>query len=438
MLVTHPRRQIILILLAVLLANAGFLALTLAGYLTPAPVAERVITAFAQGELGDQDYLRYDSHRGFHQYNDCVILQMLYHRDPRSPAFALAPTTYWNDDGEMGQCELLYTMVTGSAQPETLVKWQYARYWHGYNALIVFGLKFFEIGVLRKLLTVGAWLAVGLLAFISYKSGWHVRRAGLCIAASALIFWALPYFAPSFTHGPGDTLVLLGVAVLALWAMKTPTLAFLLPYAAVFGSAVVFMEMLTGQLPVAAAWIAVMALAVIRDKGLLPGKNGYQLVLYALIAFGVGAVLTVLIKQLLAYAVIDPDAVDVFSGHLRLYMSIPEPRDGIPGFLLAFGRMAQKFSVLVYGRTRIGYLILALVGLTWITNLLLAYRNRHNQFGKDAAAMVLIASIPLLWILLLQTHTYIHAEFMVRILVVPISLAPLPFLWKRSSPLAEQ
>jgi hypothetical protein len=438
MKISSMRRQFLLIFLLILLANAIFLVFTLAGYLTPAPVSERIITAFAQGELVNQDYLRFDSRRGFHQYNDCMILQMLYNRNPRIPALALAPTGYFSSDREIGQCQLLYALVTGSTQPETLSQGQYARYWHGYNVLILFGLKFIEIGVLRKLLVIGAWLAIGMLAIISLKAGMACAAHRVVHRSIRADLLGTTLFCPelyprTWRHPRADRRRRLNVL-----GEENTHAQFLLPYAAVFGSAVVFLEMLTGQLPVAAAWMAVMVLAVIRDKGLFTGKNGYLTVLYALIAFGAGAVLTILIKQLLAYAVIDSGALNVFSGKLDLYMRIPEPVDGIPGFLLAFGRMAKRFSVLVYGRTNVSYLMLVLIGLAWIMNLMLAFRNRYNPFGTDVTALLLIASIPLLWILLLQTHTYIHADFMVRILVVPLSVAPLPLLWKKSNQQADQ
>src|SRR5688500_7371781 len=59
-----------------LLANSLFLVLAVVVPADPGVVANRVRTAFETGELGTADYLPFDSRRGWHQYNDCITLQM--------------------------------------------------------------------------------------------------------------------------------------------------------------------------------------------------------------------------------------------------------------------------------------------------------------------------------------------------------------------------
>lgn len=56
----------------------------------------------------------------------------------------------------------------------------------------------------------------------------------------------------------------------------------------------------------------------------------------------------------------------------------------------------------------------------------LVHRADENGNGQ---CVVLYALVPAVWTLLLPRHTYIHAAFMVRMLVVPISLAPLAWCW---------
>jgi hypothetical protein len=425
----HPFRLIARLLLTVILANAVFLLLTFAGYLTAAPVGERILTAFARGELVYQDYIRFNSRLGFHQYNDCVVLQMLYYRDPANPRLALGPSVYFSDDPEISQCKLLHQLVNGNVDRRTIRESYYARYWHGYNALVSFGLKYLDIVSLRKLFSLSAWLAIGLLALVSLRSGHYVRRAGLVIALSALLFWALPFFSSNFTHGPGDILVLIGVTIPAVSGRRLTRIEQLLPYSAFFGAAIVFMEMLTGQLPTAAAWLVVMVLAIYRDHYPSEDKKIYWTLLLVLVAYGIGAVGTVVIKQVLAFYFLGHGVTEAFVGNLRLYISIPASQNGVPGFLLSFERLYHYFNMLVYGRKRSSLLIANLMVLIWIVNLSAACLIRSAINWKDVAAIFLAACIPVAWILLLNQHTYIHAGFMVRILVVPLSLAPLPFLW---------
>ena len=85
--------------------------------------------------------------------------------------------------------------------------------------------------------------------------GGTTRRVGLAIALSAALLWAVPYFDQGVTLGFGDTALILGLAVLAArphLAQQVDTIAL---FAAIFGAVIAFFEMLTGQLPVAAAWL---------------------------------------------------------------------------------------------------------------------------------------------------------------------------------------
>jgi hypothetical protein len=57
------------------------------------------------------------------------------------------------------------------------------------------------------------------------------------------------------------------------------------------------------------------------------------------------------------------------------------------------------------------------------------WRRRHSDYGRDVLILVSAALVPAAWVFLMPRHTHIHAGFMVRMLVVPISLAPLALCW---------
>jgi len=72
---------------------------------------------------------------------------------------------------------------------------------------------------------------------------------------------------------------------------------------------------------------------------------------------------------------------------------------------------------------------LRMTALTWVVAAIRGWRAREHPHGRDILILVSAALIPIGWVLLLPNHTYIHAPFMVRMLVVPISLAPLALCW---------
>ena len=229
-------------------------------------IAARVRSAFATGDLGAEDYYRFDSRRGYMQYNDCLVLQMLSNPEPSRPERALAPKLFHND-AWVGQCSLLRELIEEKVDPKSLRLLRYVNYWHGYNAVAAFALQSMELRTLRRMIVGAVWAAIGLLALVAWRSGRYVRRTGVTIALTAATVWAVPYFSPGLTQGPGDALLILGLAGLAAWPQMAVRPAALVPYAAGFGAVVGFFEMMTGQYPVAAAWLAALALAARRDRG---------------------------------------------------------------------------------------------------------------------------------------------------------------------------
>jgi hypothetical protein len=65
-------------LIVVFLLNGLFFLLSLYSALLPdEKVASAARQAFETGALTDQDYLPGDSERGYHQYNDCVVIELI-------------------------------------------------------------------------------------------------------------------------------------------------------------------------------------------------------------------------------------------------------------------------------------------------------------------------------------------------------------------------
>jgi hypothetical protein len=418
---------------ALLVANACFLALSLTTPVSTETAVRRVQTAFATGELTDSDYLPWDGRRGWHQYGDCVLLQLVANDNPTRLGRALAPTVYSHPEADR-KCHLLRDLTTVGSDADRPVRSQYARYWHGSRVPVALALRGLELVQVRRLLAGAVWLAVGMLALVAYRSGPHTRLVGLGIALVSATLWALPYFAPSLTHGPGDAALLLGLAGVIAWPRLTTDLRRIVPYAVAFGSVVAFFDMMTGQLPIAGAWLTAVTLAANRDEGAEAAEgdvpDGRVAALAALVAFALAAVATVLIKQALVIGLTDTDAVGQFAANLRLYMSAPDYEEGWPAMLEPFGRLVRKSGNLTYGSEGLGFVLIAAMVSTWIAAATIAWRSR-SRHRLDAFVILGAALIPVVWILFLPTHTYLHAGFMVRILVAPIALTPVALLWQQ-------
>ncbi len=405
----------------------------------PCVILSRVRAAFDAGELRTRDFLWRDARRGWFQFDDCNALQMLTNQGSSRLERALSPKVFQENEDWEGQCRVLRFLAEEWVDPNTLLLVRYTRYWHGYNVVPALALRYIELRDLRRVLAGAVWLAIGTLAFASLRSGPRARRAGVIIALVAATVWAVPYFAPGLTQGPGDALLLLGLAAIAAWPRMTVGLGTIVPYAAGFGAAAVFFEMMTGKLPTAIAWLAAMTLAAARDQS-RPGRVAApKVALAAVAAFCLAAAATVIAKLILTAVLVEPQAGTDFLARLRLYVGVPEyysrwlgkAEANLPGILLPFARLFRQTGMLTYGSGRAGYALVGVTGLAWLAAAILGWRARHIERGQDMLILLGASLVPVVWVLLLPRHAYIHAQFIVRMLVVPTSLAPLALCWPR-------
>ncbi|HJU87017.1 MAG TPA: hypothetical protein VJ788_06600, partial [Gemmatimonadota bacterium] len=55
--------------------------------------------------------------------------------------------------------------------------------------------------------------------------------------------------------------------------------------------------------------------------------------------------------------------------------------------------------------------------------------RRNTEVSGDVAVLLCAGLVPVGWVFLLPNHTAEHATFMVRMLVAPITIAPLALAW---------
>jgi hypothetical protein len=150
----------------------------------------------------------------------------------------------------------------------------------------------------------------------------------------------------------------------------------------------------------------------------------------ALIAFAIGAAITVGARVLVAAFVLKPSGLDIFAGNLVTYTRPVDSTSFVPGFLRPFERLLRDGEVLVYGSNTGVRSLYASVAVAWSISLGLAYRSATHTAWADLSAFVIGAGGILAWTIALQTHTWQHADFMARILIVPISLGWSAMLWQ--------
>jgi hypothetical protein len=410
------------------------------------PVKERVRHAFSSGELVHEDRLHYDSRRGIHQFTDCVILKMLIDDDD-VVAKAFSPGLH---DAHGEQCASLFEMIQASFDEEDLDRSRYSRFWHGYLPLSAALLQVADLSEIRPLLK---WAVYGSLIVLVVAAGTQhlgFLAVAASVAATGALVWAVPYFGQSLSHGPGDAFVILGIAALAFWRERLARAEALIPFCAAYGAGVVYFEFFTGLLPTAAGLLFPFAylVATARPGPEVQPARGLIVALAALVAFALGGLGTLAAKQALSLALVDRGAIDVFAGQLSYYTSmvpediranILEKHSYLPEWLvnhwlvvllLPFGSFLWYADSLTYGMRSAGLLVYGASGLAWLLAAALAVSRKNRRRQVDFLAFVAGASIIPLWTIVFPTHTILHADYIVRIMIVPISLGWAALLWQ--------
>jgi len=443
----QPTAPWITALTLVVLVNAAFLMLGIwVATLPREPLVHRVQQAFASGDLIDNDWPWLETRHGFDQYNDCSILQMITNHDDEILANAVGPLIYNKNSGETDKCATLRKIVSEGPHGAPYLVFRYTRYWHGYDPVAAALLLALDVGSARKALRIALYGALALLGVAAGTRHRGLSAVAASIAITGALFWAVPYFGPCFSHAPGDIFLILGLACLLRWRERLSRPATLVPFCAVYGAGVVYLEFLTGQLPTAAGLLFPTAYLIARARPEPDDqpRAAWRFALAALMAFALGAVLTVVIKQILAVAIVGPEALSSFLEYLKRYVN-PSPSASLRHFgetwssphrsivwssLKAISVVLGQGYILTYGIRTAALFLYAAGGLAWVTAGYLAFRRRARWASSDLLAMAAGAAIIVAWTLSFQTHTTLHKFWMVRMLLVPLSLGWGALAWQ--------
>jgi hypothetical protein len=420
-------------ILLALIINTVFLGVSFTSVLvSQEKIIERIRYAFETGELIEDDYFRYDPVLGRFQYNDCNILQMITNEDSSITGRALGPWLHTNKEAD-DVCHILHELIVDGRNPTTLFSHRYTRYWHGYIPVISALLTFLEISTVRTVLRGFVFISVLILFIVSVWKRYFFPLTGV-VAIMGLFFWGLPYFGQGFSHALGDSMVVLGIACLVIFHRKFSNLSTLILFCTLYGAVIVYFEMLTGKLPTAAGLLFPTIYVISRSAQPTNQKpiNNFSYAIKGLIAFALGAAITLGARVVTAATLVKPHGLEIFFGNLSFYTQKVGTEWTIIGFLSPLDSLLRKGEVLVYG-SNLGLKILYLTtAIIFIISLWLAFKRGTQRAWFDIAAFVVgMASIPV-WTVILPNHTVIHAGMMARILIVPISLSWAAFFWQLS------
>jgi hypothetical protein len=402
--------------------NVVFLLIAIAATFVPRDrLIERVRSAFASGDLGFIDYRFFDSRRGFNQYNDCAVLQMIANGSHDHLADAVGPIHFLSDFNGDAQCRTLLAVMDGKTTG--LILTRHARYWHGYNVVATGLLTLFSLAEVRWVLRVFVYVLAIAFPLLALRIDRKVGLAASTVSVAMLAFYAMPYFEQSLTHAPGDICILAG---LILMIVNGSDVIF---FCAIFGSLFAYFDDLIGVIPIGTAFFFIFAYLT---------KRRWRSALEAIAGLAVGGVITIAAKQIFTLAVLGQSASADFMQHLAFYVAPAHHVLRAPHFIAAilariplflpFAMLLNATRMLTYGSRVAGAVLLGATACAWVAAAVIAWRSKETR--NDFLAFLLAGvGIFIGWVLVAQTHTYEHAVFMVRIEIIPIALGWAALTW---------
>lgn len=423
--------------------STSFLALNLLLVREPPGVREAIASGFREGALDRRAYLEFDTRIGRHQHNDCLILSYFILDEGRPLRRALSPKRPIVNN----PCQWLYAVTVGDSHVGRSE--YYHRYWHGPRTVIAPLLRFLTIDQIRRVLwwTSTGTLALGVLLFLKRARTAHgsgarsAYLAGALVCLSLLLFYGLPYYGMSLSHGPSDiALIAFILAGLSVNLLRLPFLAFIV-FFTLFGCIIAYFEFFTGGAPLGlASVLGLITISSLRHHA--APRLLLSRLLYGCGTFVVAFVACFVYKILVTAVIFDDPVTGDFLSELGYRMGgtywdvvdVAKYREygfdptghatySLYSLLVLAGKLAYSTAYLAMGDWLVGSAVVLVAVSVVVSAVAAGLRQRDAMVRLRWAAIGLSVAVIPVWYLVFLNHSIIHAKFMVRILVWIVAMA---------------
>ena len=367
---------------------------------------ERIAEAFANGSLGPDNYLKGDTDRGVHQYNDCLILGMAMDQRYSKAELTVSPSHPFG-----AQENICAGLQTGRSYTQRDF---YHNYVHGHTLLARYLLPTLGVEGMRSLYrnSISVVLMIGIgLCMVRLAQGRRQAAVFLVALLGFARFFGLESFGQSLSHAPADLVLISYVFWLAFRAEEIGR-SHAIVVAALFGALTMVFEFMTGGLPLGLATVIGLTWFALRS----PNVRDCAAAAVAFVTSAVG----VLVIKYAAVAI-------VFGGGEVLHIAqfatfridgqLPPDRAGVSLASAVIGGL----NALTPGLDKVGRLM---VFLSICFGLWTLRQDRRPEIILLAVSNAVILG----WVILFRQHTIVHAWFMDRIFVWTIISGWLMFL----------
>jgi hypothetical protein len=403
--------------IAVVLFASFTVVSALSLHTSSADAAAKILAGFTKHEITTDDYPE-GTHYSRNQFNDCLVLLQAVDRDAPDSALTVSPISAPYKH-KMGKCEQLLQFVRGQ-RPDAPTGF-YNNYIHGQTPLARILLAVFPISWIDQLFKplISLVLIFGIVvAMIDVVRGRDFRGA-LCILITLLVFsrwFGLEAFGQSVAHAPSDLVLLIFLDCLAIaHALGGMHARAIIPVSAIFGSATIILELLTGGVPLGIA-VIIGLMPVSLNTGDLEAPT-FKSAFLGVFSFLVAVVTCVLAKIVAVLWTFGPGPLSKSFDELALRMSTGSTTGevssvGPKALVLSIG---DNMGALASGMRELALLMLVLAISAGCWGLVKMWKLPHTR-DRAIACLLALSNLPLaMWVIIFSQHTIVHAWFMDRI-----------------------
>lgn len=352
---------------------------------------------------------------------DCVVLAGVAAGAPSPFAYLLSPKNIAWDFANRDTCHNLRYLVAGD---DTIRLVDYDRYWFGSIYLGALLLSFFSLSAVQTIYKVVTVLSIVSLGLVGLRLKPPLRLPLSLISLGIFAGAGIASFGGNLGHAP---VFFVGLAVIAGF-LSFPNRPWNLQRAALFGATVgavaAYFDLLSGGVPFLLA-LSVFASYLLCQQAAPSGRDVLALsagIAAVMLAFCLSVVALVALKLVVVQAALGhSDAVADFKSELFWRMSDDKiPATGIAAIAYVLRKLWEDRGMVFFGGKTGADVVFVIGALSWLGAGVGAGRN--YLASRDVADLLpmgvslLAASVVLAWFIVFQSHSVIHAWFMVRIL----------------------
>lgn len=403
--------------------------------------------AFVEGDLTPSDHGGFDSFRGQHQYEDCLILQEGLKLSPSFAQNAINGPKYG-----MEKCQSLQTLAlddkkaalkdtsffsTGEKyrqyiesvipnkpkqpeQPEL-----YYQYLHGPRTLAVFSVSLATLRMVRFVYQNIIYMLIFILSLYVLLAKQFTKPRSIVFATAFFVifsfFHGVDFFGMNLTHGPGDMIVFITSLLLFIFLQKENKKPFLYTLI-VSGAFIAYFEHLVGILPGVVCMVAITTF-LYHFAADLDFKDALKIFVVGTLCVFAGFLITYF-SFIIVKILFTGYSWQMFHVNFGLRVSREVNQDPI-NYLNAIKLVWSEIYWIAGGNRPLARFmtIFAFSGMIGVGILNLIWPKtirRKNNYNTTVVLALLVWVIVAFWYFIFENHTTIHPWFMDRLISFPI------------------